>query len=197
MELDQVSCDNLGETGAHWDKNQSSHPGPKNVNLTTSDTWLWKSLTCCPCYVSTCTLLCKHGWCENLLKYVSQLSQYAPYLGHIGTIMLVKENKCKMGGKYIFWTRRKQRIWGSQPVKWTLNNTVKIIFGWNEKIWIWNVKRCYQYHYHIVGHIGTMSHCAPKKLSQSAPPAPEKVIREKCQQKIMWGLRILHMAMPT
>ena len=34
-------------------------------------------------------------------------------------------------------------------------------------------------------HIGTMPHCAPKKLSQSAPPAPEKVIREQCQQKIM------------
>ena len=28
----------IGETGAHWDKNQSSGPGPKNVNLTTSDT---------------------------------------------------------------------------------------------------------------------------------------------------------------
>ena len=28
----------LGETGAHWDKNQSPAPGPKNMNLTTSDT---------------------------------------------------------------------------------------------------------------------------------------------------------------
>ena len=41
---------------------------------------------------------------------------------------------------------------------------------------------------YIVGHIGTMSHCAPNKLSQSAPPAPsapERVIRGKCRQKIM------------
>ena len=29
----------------------------------------------------------------------------------------------------------------------------------------------------------TKSYCVPKKLSHSAPPAPEKVVREKCQQK--------------
>ena len=28
----------IGETGAHWDKNWSSGPGPNSVNLTTSDT---------------------------------------------------------------------------------------------------------------------------------------------------------------
>ena len=28
----------VGETGAHWDKNQSSGLEPKNMNLTTSDT---------------------------------------------------------------------------------------------------------------------------------------------------------------
>ena len=33
--------------------------------------------------------------------------------------------------------------------------------------------------------IGTMSHCASNKLSQSAPSAFEKVIRGKCRQKIM------------
>ena len=27
----------VGETGAHWDKNQSSGLGPKNMNITTSD----------------------------------------------------------------------------------------------------------------------------------------------------------------
>ena len=32
----------------------------------------------------------------------------------------------------------------------------------------------------IVGRIGTMSHCAPEKLSQYAPPSLEKVMREKC-----------------
>ena len=30
----------------------------------------------------------------------------------------------------------------------------------------------------IVRHVGTMSYCAPKKLSQSTAPAPEEVIRE-------------------
>ena len=148
------------------------------------------------CYVSTCTLLCKHGWCENHLKNVSQPSQCAQSVGHIGTrdgahwdYMLVKENKCKTGGKYIFWTRCKQRMWGSQPVKWTWNNTVKIIFGWNKKIRIWNVKRCYQYHYHILWHIGTMSQwdnvpLCPKEIVPICPTCPWKSIQGKCLQKI-------------
>ena len=67
----------LGETGTHWDKHQSLGPGPKNVNITTSDNRHWESLTYCPWYVLTSTLLCNHGWCENLFKNVSQLSHCA------------------------------------------------------------------------------------------------------------------------
>ena len=163
----------VGETGAHWDINQSSGLGPKNMNITTSDYWLWESLTFCPCYVSTSTLLCNHGWCENLFRNVSQLSHCAPYLGHIGTrggahwdYMLVKENKCKLGGRYIFENKVQTKNLRQPACRINLkqycqnNIWVKLSF-----IWIWNVQLCYQYGVDI----GEMSHCAPKTFVPMCP----------------------------
>ena len=63
--------------------------------------------------------------CANVVgvepfKNVFQLSQCAPlpqaHVENTGT-MLVKENKCKLGGKYLFAIRNKQRKWGNQPVQ--------------------------------------------------------------------------------
>ena len=173
----------VGETGLHWDKNQSSESGPNNVNLTTSDIWFWKSLTCCPWYVSTGILLCKRGWCESLLKNASQLSNCAPYLGHIGTrdgahwdYILVKENKCKLRGKYIFVNKVQTKNM-RQPA--CQNNNLDVKCPNRLSIWCWHWEN------------------VPLYLKTFVPPAPEKAIREKCEQKIMRWLRILHMTMST
>ena len=53
--------------------------------------------------MSTSTLLCKHGWCENLLKMYLNCPIVPHTLGGAHwDYMLVKENKCKLGGMYIF-----------------------------------------------------------------------------------------------
>ena len=144
------------------------------MNITTSDYWLWESLTCCPCYVSTSTLLCNHGWYENLFRNVSQLSHCAPYLGHIGTrggahwdYMLVKEKKCKLGSKYIFVNKAQTKNM-RQPAcrinfKQYFQNNIRVKFSL-----IWDIKSPQMLS--IVGHIGT------KSPWDNVPLCPEDIV---------------------